>query len=46
MHRDFQSKNLMIKNEQIFVIDFQGARLGPPSYDLASLLFDPYVNHF
>lgn len=46
MHRDFQSKNLMIKNNKIFVIDFQGARLGPPSYDLASLLFDPYVNHF
>lgn len=46
MHRDFQSKNLMIKNDKVFVIDFQGARIGPPSYDLASLLFDPYVNHF
>jgi len=46
IHRDFQSKNLMIKNNKIFIIDFQGARLGPPSYDLASLLFDPYVNHF
>jgi aminoglycoside/choline kinase family phosphotransferase len=46
LHRDFQSKNLMIKKGEIFVIDFQGARLGPPSYDLASLLFDPYVNHF
>jgi len=46
MHRDFQSKNLMVKKGEIFVIDFQGARLGPPSYDLASLLFDPYVNHF
>ncbi|MCD6548586.1 MAG: phosphotransferase [Thermodesulfobacterium sp.] len=46
MHRDFQSKNLMIKDGKIFVIDFQGARLGPPSYDLASLLLDPYVDHF
>ncbi len=46
MHRDFQSKNLMIKNNKIFIIDFQGARLGPPSYDLASLLHDPYINHF
>uniref|UniRef100_A0A7V5XEY2 DUF1679 domain-containing protein n=1 Tax=Thermodesulfobacterium geofontis TaxID=1295609 RepID=A0A7V5XEY2_9BACT len=46
MHRDFQSKNLMIKKDKIFVIDFQGARLGPPTYDLASLLLDPYVNHF
>ncbi len=46
MHRDFQSKNLMIKDKKVFIIDFQGARLGPPSYDLASLLLDPYVNHF
>ncbi|PMP66639.1 MAG: hypothetical protein C0190_05220 [Thermodesulfobacterium geofontis] len=46
IHRDFQSKNLMLKNNKIFVIDFQGARIGPPSYDLASLLFDPYVNYF
>jgi len=46
MHRDFQSKNIMIKNKKVFIIDFQGARLGPPSYDLASLLFDPYVDYF
>ena len=46
MHRDFQSKNLMIKNDNIFIVDFQGARLGPPAYDLASLLFDPYINYF
>jgi len=43
MHRDFQSKNIMIKDNKIYIVDFQGARLGPPSYDLASLLYDPYV---
>ncbi len=46
MHRDFQSKNIMIKNRKVFIIDFQGARLGPPSYDLTSLLLDPYVDQF
>jgi aminoglycoside/choline kinase family phosphotransferase len=43
MHRDFQSRNLMVKGDLIYLIDFQGARLGPPQYDLASLLLDPYV---
>ena len=44
MHRDFQSRNIMIKDGEDYVIDFQGARLGPIQYDLASLLIDPYVN--
>ncbi|MGA8571207.1 MAG: aminoglycoside phosphotransferase family protein [Desulfobaccales bacterium] len=44
LHRDFQSRNLMIKNGRIRVIDFQGGRLGPLGYDLAALLIDPYVN--
>ena len=44
MHRDFQSRNIMIKNNRIYFIDFQGARMGPIQYDLASLLIDPYVN--
>ncbi len=44
LYRDYQSKNLMIKNGRIWLIDFQGARLGPPYYDLASLINDPYVN--
>ena len=44
LYRDFQSKNLMIKEEQIFLIDFQGARLGPYYYDLAALINDPYTD--
>jgi aminoglycoside/choline kinase family phosphotransferase len=43
LHRDFQSRNLMLKADVLHVIDFQGARLGPPQYDLAALLLDPYV---
>lgn len=43
LYRDYQSKNLMIKNKQVWLIDFQGARLGPPYYDLASVINDPYV---
>ncbi|MCD6585694.1 MAG: phosphotransferase [Desulfobacteraceae bacterium] len=44
MHRDLQSRNIMVSDGKIFFIDFQGARLGPVQYDLASLLTDPYVN--
>lgn len=44
MHRDFQSRNIMVREERFYLIDFQGGRLGPPHYDLASLLIDPYVN--
>jgi aminoglycoside/choline kinase family phosphotransferase len=43
IHRDFQSRNLMVHDGRIGVIDFQGMRFGPPAYDLASLLIDPYV---
>lgn len=43
MHRDYQSRNLMLAGDSLAVIDFQGARLGPPEYDLAALLYDPYV---
>jgi len=42
LHRDFQSRNVMLINSQLKIIDFQGGRLGPPAYDLASLLIDPY----
>jgi NDP-sugar pyrophosphorylase family protein/aminoglycoside/choline kinase family phosphotransferase len=44
MHRDLQSRNIMVKNNRFYFIDFQGGRLGPVQYDLASLLIDPYVN--
>ena len=45
VHRDFQSQNLIIKDEKIFMIDFQGLRRGRQEYDLASLIFDPYMDH-
>lgn len=44
MHRDFQSQNIYIQNGKLHVIDFQSARIGPLTYDLSSLLRDPYVN--
>ncbi|MFC1523763.1 aminoglycoside phosphotransferase family protein [Thermodesulfobacteriota bacterium] len=44
MHRDFQSRNIMIHASRIRIIDFQGARFGPLAYDLASLLIDPYAS--
>jgi aminoglycoside/choline kinase family phosphotransferase len=43
VHRDFQSQNIIIQNGQANLIDFQGMRPGLAQYDLASLLFDPYV---
>lgn len=43
VHRDLQSQNIIVWNEQAYLINFQGVRPGLPRYDLASLLFDPYV---
>ncbi len=43
-HRDYHSRNLMIKFDEIRVIDFQDARLGSIQYDLVSLLRDSYVD--
>jgi aminoglycoside/choline kinase family phosphotransferase len=44
VHRDFQSQNIIMRNGQAYLIDFQGMRPGLPHYDLASLLYDPYVD--
>jgi len=44
VHRDFQSQNLIIRNRHAYLIDFQGMRPGLAEYDLASLLYDPYVS--
>ncbi|MBM4294409.1 MAG: aminoglycoside phosphotransferase [Deltaproteobacteria bacterium] len=44
LHRDYQSRNLMIKDGRLRIIDFQGGRRGPLGYDVAALLIDPYVN--
>jgi aminoglycoside/choline kinase family phosphotransferase len=43
LHRDFQSRNLMVTHKKIGILDWQGGRLGPLAYDLASLLIDPYT---
>ena len=44
VHRDFQSSNILWKGSDFSFIDFQGMRLGPAVYDLASFVYDPYVN--
>lgn len=43
VHRDFQSQNVIIRDGRAWLIDYQGLRAGLPEYDLASLLYDPYV---
>ena len=43
-HRDYHSRNLMVQGGQLYMIDFQDARMGPDTYDLASLLRDSYVD--
>jgi len=43
LHRDFQSSNVIFKKGKPIFIDFQGMRLGAGAYDLASLLYDPYL---
>jgi aminoglycoside/choline kinase family phosphotransferase len=43
-HRDYHSRNLMLHEGRLHIIDFQDARLGPDTYDLVSLLRDSYVD--
>lgn len=44
-HRDYHSRNLMVFKTDMYVIDFQDARLGPVTYDVASLCYDSYIQH-
>jgi aminoglycoside/choline kinase family phosphotransferase len=43
-HRDYHSRNLMLHEDSLYIIDFQDARMGPGTYDLVSLLRDSYVD--
>jgi aminoglycoside/choline kinase family phosphotransferase len=43
-HRDYHSRNLMLHQRKLHIIDFQDARMGPDTYDLVSLLRDSYVD--
>lgn len=42
-HRDYHSRNLLVHGGRLRMIDFQDARMGPYTYDLVSLLEDPYA---
>lgn len=44
LHRDFQSTNILWNGKgELTLIDYQGMRMGPAAYDLASLIYDPYI---
>ncbi len=44
VHRDFQSTNVMFQDDRCYLIDYQGMRFGLPEYDVASMVYDPYVH--
>lgn len=41
-HRDFHSRNILLRNDRLAIIDYQDARMGLPVYDIVSLLKDSY----
>lgn len=43
-HRDYHSRNIMVNDDNLLIIDFQDARMGPAAYDMCSLLKDSYID--